>query len=173
MIKMINKLYSLTSVFLLLAIFGGIVSRQLYAQNQSLKKEMATLKSDPQVKANEEAKELVKKLAALVVLPEGEDPVIATVTDKDKLKEQAVFAKAENGDKLIIYSSAKKAYLYDPKENKVRDIIPVNIGENPGEVAGETSSVKPKATPTAKATSTPTPTATATPTPSATPTKAE
>lgn len=152
MIKMINKLYSLTTVFLLLAIFGGIVSRQLYAENQSLKKEIANLKSDPQVKANEEAKELVKKLAALVVLPEGEDPVIATVTDKDKLKEQAVFAKAENGDKLIIYAAAKKAYLYDPKENKVRDIVPVNIGENAGQVAGETSSVKPKATPTPTAT---------------------
>lgn len=159
MTSMITKVFSLTSVFLLLAVFGGIVSRQLYTENQSLKKEIATLKSDPQVKANEEAKELVKKLAALVVLPEGEDPVIATVTDKDKLKEQAVFAKAENGDRLVIYSNAKKAYLYDPKENKVRDIIPVNIGENVGQVAGETSSIKPKATPTAKATPTPPPSA--------------
>lgn len=160
---MINKLFSLTSVFLLLAVFGGVVSRKLYLENQDLKKDVVALRSDPSIKANEEVKELVRKLSALVVLPEGEDPVIATVTDKDKLKEQAVFARAENGDKLIIYSSAKKAYLYDPKEDKVRDIIPVNIGNGAGQVAGETSNVKPS--PTAKAM----PTATVTPTPSATP----
>jgi|CXWL01.1.fsa_nt_gi hypothetical protein len=146
---MINKLYSLTTVFLLLAVFGGVVSRQLYIENKSLKAELVSVKSDPQLVAREEAKDLVKKLAALVVLPEGEDPVIATVTDKEKLKDQPAFARAENGDKLVIYANAKKAYLFDPKEGRVRDIVPVNIGEQ-GEVAGATKDAKAK--PTAKVT---------------------
>ncbi len=163
---MINKFFSLTTVLIILAVFGGLVSRQLYLENQDLKKELSILKSDPQVKASEEAKALVKKLSELAVLPEGEEPVIATVTDKEKLKDQPVFAKAENGDKLVIYSSAKKAYLYDEKNNKIKDIIPVNLGEETGAVAGETTSAKPKVT----AKVTPTPTPTATPTPSETPT---
>ena len=96
---------------------------------------MEKLRSDPQLLAREEAKTLVQKLAALVVLPQGEEPVIATVTDKEKLIDQPIFASAENGDKLIIYSAAKKAYLYDEKNNKVKDIIPVNLGDQ-GQVAG-------------------------------------
>lgn len=155
---MIKNVFSLTTVFFALAILGGMVSRQLYVENRSLKSEIASLKSDPQVVARDEVNALVKKLAALVVLPEGEDPVVATVTDKEKLKDQPVFANAENGDKLIIYSNAKRAYLFDPNNNKIKDIIPVNIGE----VAGAAVTAAPKATPTEKAA--PTPEATATPT---------
>ena len=155
---MIKNVFSLTTVFFALAVFGGIVSRQLYVENRSLKSEISNLKSDPQVAARDEVNTLVKKLAALVVLPEGEDPVVATVTDKEKLKDQAVFANAENGDKLIIYSNAKKAYLFDPNNNKIKDIIPVNIGE----VAGAATEATPKITPTEK--TTPTPEATTAPT---------
>lgn len=115
------------------------MGRQLYYENQSLKKEVRELKSDPQMKAKEEARVLAQKLSALVVVPEGEEPVVATVTDKDKLKDQPIFANAENGDKLIIYAAAKKAFLYDEKNNKVKDIIPVNLGDQGdqgGQVAG-------------------------------------
>lgn len=133
---MVKKYLSFPVIFFLLAAFGGLVSRQLYYENQSLKKEVRELKSDPQLKAKEEAKVLAQKLSALVVVPEGEDPVVATVTDKDKLKDQPVFANAENGDKLIIYAAAKKAFLYDEKNNKVKDIIPVNLGDQNGQVAG-------------------------------------
>lgn len=129
--------------------FSLFVNRTLYYENRDLKKEVSELKKEPSVQAKEEVKTLVKKLSELVVLPEGEDPVVATVTDKEKLKDQPVFAKAENGDKLIIYSSAGKAYLFDPNSGKVKDIIPVNIGQN-GEVAGaaKDAGVTPTPTPT-------------------------
>lgn len=132
---MIKKYLSLTWVLVVLVLIGGLVSKELYRENRSLKKEVADLKSDPQLIAKEETKLLIAKLSKLVVLPEGEDPVVATVTDKEKLKDQPIFANAENGDKLIIYSTAKKAYLYDETNNKVKDIIPVNLGDE-GKVAG-------------------------------------
>lgn len=141
--------------------FSLFVNRTLYYENRDLKKEIGELKSDPTVQAKEEVRTLVNKLKELAVVPEGEDPVVATVTDKDKLKDQPVFAKADNGDKLIIYSNAGRAYLVDPEGKKIKDIIPVNIG---GEVAGATKDAK--ASPTPKTSATPTPTPTATPSPS-------
>ena len=141
--------------------FSLFVNRTLYYENRDLKKEVSELKNDPAVQAKEEVKTLVRKLSALVVLPEGEDPVVATVTDKDKLADQPAFAKAENGDKLVIYGQAGRAYLFDPNNSKLKDIIPVNIGDQ-GQVAGATKDAKAKVTPTQKATPTPTPTATPT-----------
>ncbi len=133
---MIKNFLNFKTVSVLLLVFSFLVNQQLYAQNATLKKQVNAFKEDPAIKAKEDVKDLVKKLSALVVLPEGEEPVVATVTDKDKLKDQPIFANAENGDKLIIYSVAKKAYLYDEKNNKVKDIIPVNLGDQAGQVAG-------------------------------------
>lgn len=74
-----------------------------------------------------EAKALLSKIDQLIVLPAGEDPVIATVSDKSKLESQPFFANAKNGDKVIIYLKAKKAYLYDPIANKIIDVGPVAL----------------------------------------------
>ena len=94
---------------------------------------MEVLKKDPQIVAQSEIKMLVGKLSKLVILPEGEDPVVATVNDKEKLKDQPVFAKAQNGDKILIYSKARKAYIYSPIKNMIIDVVAVNF-DNPAPV---------------------------------------
>ncbi len=91
-------------------------------------KELAELKKDPQKKIQEETQTLLDKVGRLVVLPEGEQPTIATVSDAERLKDQPFFAKAKNGDKVLIYPNARKAILYDPISDKVIEIAPVNIG---------------------------------------------
>ncbi|MDP1619845.1 MAG: LytR C-terminal domain-containing protein [Candidatus Moranbacteria bacterium] len=55
----------------------------------------------------------------LVELPIGEDPVIATVTDADKIKAQKFFNSAQNGDRVLIYKENKKVVLYRPTINKI------------------------------------------------------
>jgi len=147
-----KKLISAPVVLFLLLIVSVAFNRYLFDQNKGLKAEVVELSKDPQVRAKEEADSLAARLSSLVTLPSGEDPVVATVTDKEKLADQPVFAKAENGDKLLIYANAKKAYLFDPKNNKLKDIIPVNIGE----VSGATASATPTTKPTVKATPAPT-----------------
>ncbi len=87
-----------------------------------------TLKTDPQKAAQEESKALIAKVGNLIVLPEGEEPTVATVTDPEVLKDQAFFAKAQKGDKVLIYANARKAILYSPSENKIIEVAPVNIG---------------------------------------------
>jgi hypothetical protein len=65
-----------------------------------------------------------------MVLPADETPSIATVLDKDKLDGQAFFANAQNGDKMIIYTNAKKAILFRPSEKLVVEVMPLLIGDN-------------------------------------------
>lgn len=86
---------------------------------------------DPETIQKAEAevvKNLVAEVGKLIELPTGEDPTVATVTDAEKLKDQPFFARAKNGDKVLIYTNAKKAILYDPIARKIIDVAPVNIG---------------------------------------------
>lgn len=80
-----------------------------------------------------EIKVLVDKVSQLIYLPENEVPTIATVTDLEALKGQSFFVEAKVGDKVLIYTKAKKAVLYNPKSNKIVTIAPLSVGgkENP------------------------------------------
>lgn len=60
----------------------------------------------------------------------NEEPNLATVTDKSLLVDQPFFAKAENGDKVLIYRDWGKAILYRPSEKKIIDITNVTADVN-------------------------------------------
>ena len=77
----------------------------------------------------EETTSLIKKVDKLIELPKGENPTIATVSDINKLKGQTFFKNAKNGDKVLIYTKAKKAILYNPRTNKIIEAQPINIGD--------------------------------------------
>lgn len=121
----------------------------VYFQNQ---KNQAA-KVNPQVDAQAEVKKLVSEVGKLIDLPTNEEPTVATVSDVTKLKDQAFFQKAKNGDKVLIYTNARKAILYDPQAKKVIDVAPLNIGTQSAQIASPSpqSSIKPsaKATPSA------------------------
>jgi len=92
-------------------------------------KQVRELKTNPQKAGQEENEKLIASVGKLVLLPEGEAPTIATVTDAEKLKsEQAFFAKAIAGDKVLIYTRALKAIMYRPSENKIIEVAPLVIG---------------------------------------------
>lgn len=90
--------------------------------------QFAKLQKNPQQVVQDETNKLLAQVSKLMVLPEGEMPTIATVNDPERLKDQPFFAKAKKGDKVLIYANAKKAILYDPVENKIVEIAPINIG---------------------------------------------
>lgn len=71
---------------------------------------------------------VVQKLGNLAELPD-EEPQIVTITDVSKLAKQAFFDQAENGDKIIIFKEAHKAYLFRPDQNKIINITTFNITE--------------------------------------------
>lgn len=86
------------------------------------------MKQNPQRIVQKEIEDTLARVGRLILLPEGETPTLATVTDTEKLKGQAFFVNAKAGDKVIIYTNAKKAILYRPSENKIIEVAPLNIG---------------------------------------------
>jgi LytR cell envelope-related transcriptional attenuator len=76
--------------------------------------------------SNEQAA-LIGEVGKLIVLPTGEQPTIATVSDINRLKGQSFFAHARNGDKVLIYTKAQEAILYDPLANKIVEVGPISL----------------------------------------------
>lgn len=95
-----------------------------YSKYQEAKRQ---LRATPAGQKEETAK-IVSLVEKLLVLPAGEEPTLASVTDKEKLKDQPFFAKAENGDKVLIYTEAKKAILYRPSQHIIVEVAAVNLG---------------------------------------------
>lgn len=113
---------------LLLPILVGVLIIVLGAAGY-LYMEVTKLKEDPQAAARKEAEELVAIVGKIIILPADELPTVATVSDPTKLADQAFFAKAKVGDKVLLYANSRKAYLFDPKANKILEVAPINLGE--------------------------------------------
>lgn len=70
--------------------------------------------------------QLLAKVGRLIVLPNGETPTIASVVDADKLKaEQAFYRDVQNGDFVLIYPQAQKAFIYRPSTDVLVNVGPV------------------------------------------------
>lgn len=102
--------------------------------------------SQEAVDSQKEISDILKKVSELMVLPEGEIPTIATVTDAEKIRNQPFLMKAENGDKVIVYSNAKKAILYRPSIDKIVEVGNVGLSKEDikQETAGEAVTVTPQ-----------------------------
>lgn len=61
---------------------------------------------------------IVSAVEKIMVLPQGETPVLAKVIDAKKLaSRQLFFAHAKNGDELLIFYKSSRAILYRPSRN--------------------------------------------------------
>lgn len=107
-------------IFVVLVLIAGYFFIQ-YQNTQSLLK-------NPKQASDVEAKALVVQVGKLIELPTTENPTIATVSDSTKLADQPFFAKAINGDKVLLYSQAKMIILFRPSLNKIITIGTVNVG---------------------------------------------
>lgn len=87
------------------------------------------LKKNPDVVSQEEAIDLAAEVGEIMVLPQGEVPTIATVSDPALLADQPFFKDAKKGDKVLIYSQAGKAILYDPEAKKIIEVAPITNGK--------------------------------------------
>lgn len=87
--------------------------------------------NNPTAAAKAQSAETVKKVGALILLPQGETPTVATVNDPAKLANQPFFGAALKGDILLLYTgTAKKAILYRPSTNMIINVAPLTIGNN-------------------------------------------
>lgn len=87
--------------------------------------------SSEERKAQKEVQEIKETVSQFMELPEDEDPILATVTDIEKIKTQPFFANGQNGDKVLIYANNKKAILYRPATKKIIEVSVVSgLGNN-------------------------------------------
>ena len=77
--------------------------------------------------SDQDVNALVTHVGALMLLPQGETPTIATVTDLNALSDQAFFAHAQLGDKVLMYPKSGQAILYDPSVNKIIQVGPLTV----------------------------------------------
>lgn len=76
--------------------------------------------------AANEARNLKDKVGKLMALPD-EEATVATVQDASKLSEQEFFKGSQNGDKVLIFTAAKRAVIYRESENKIINTGPIVI----------------------------------------------
>lgn len=91
-------------------------------------REYHALENNPQNRTQKEIEALVAVVSKLIILPTEELPTAATVKEPEKLKDKPFFAHARVGDKVLIYSQARKAILYRPSEDKIIEVAPLNMG---------------------------------------------
>jgi hypothetical protein len=108
-------------LIIVLALFAGIM---FWKYND-------TKKNDGEAKS----KHVVTLVSEHYLLPTNETPTVAAIQDLDKLKGQAFFEDAKNGDYVLIYSKAKLALLYREADDKLVNVGPVNID---ADAAGQT-----------------------------------
>src|SRR5205085_9066834 len=101
---------------------GGVYYYLQYQKTQQLLK-------NPTLAAQVEVQTTIDKVAKLMELPKDEEPTLATVTDIKKLNDQRFFRNGRNGDKVLIYTKAQKAILYDPGTDKIIEVESINIGQ--------------------------------------------
>lgn len=122
-IKIDKKSFSATKITIIL--LALMLCLSLGAGIYFYKKSISNTPKDTQ----KELQDTVKIIGKLMVLPSDETPTLATVNDPEKLKNQAFFANAKVGDKVLIYTNAKKAILYNPAQNKIVEVSPLNINQ--------------------------------------------
>lgn len=94
-----------------------------------LNNKLRALKSaDAQSAANAaEVQKIVAEVGKHLVLPQGEVPTMAVVSDLSKLQGQPFFERAELGDIVLIYATTRRAVLWRPGAQKIIEVSAINL----------------------------------------------
>lgn len=157
----------LITLFALVALIGAsfIGTGYFYYRYQQTQNELGKLLTNPQQAFERENKYIIEKVSSIMTVPADEVPEVITLNNNilDQFKNQPFFAQAKVGDKFLIYPKARKAILYDPVANKIKEVGPINIPSPTGAIEGvgaeEANPPQPK-TPTASTKPEPSPTPT-------------
>lgn len=118
-----KKTLKVVLIVLITMLFLGLVGWGIYSYI-----EMQNLR-DPEYSqqlAEKDKNALIEKLSKHIELPD-EEVVVATVTDKEKLADQPFFEKAEDGDKVLIFSESSMAVIYRESTDKIINSGPIAI----------------------------------------------
>jgi len=130
-------------ILIILILIGVVVGYGIIKKNGALTPQGGKLTAS-------QVSELIAEVGEKMIIPKGETPTIATVTDITKLQSQPFFRNAVNGDKVMIFGSTNTAILYRPSIHKIVTVAPINAQNSPvaTNVSPSTSIVTGAVTPT-------------------------
>lgn len=101
----------------LASIFLGYFSHDYYNKHKEVRKnQIFSVRDEKQL--------MVDNVSRSMELPGEESPIVMSVVDAEKIREQSFFPEAKEDDQMIIYVEAKKAIIYRLSSEKIVDIIP-------------------------------------------------
>jgi hypothetical protein len=105
--------------FVLGAAITGVSAYSFYMYWSSQQQLNALRVASPEKYVQLQDQSLVEKVRRHMEIPD-ETPLINTVTDAASLRSQLFYAKAQDGDKVLVFS--QRAILYRPGEDKVIEV---------------------------------------------------
>jgi hypothetical protein len=124
-----KKIVVVGLVVLVVAALAAVVVLQ-YGRIQTLENPEATA-----AKVEEEAGALRDRVSKLMIVPD-ETPTVGNVDDAEKLKSQEFFRDAKNGDKVLMFTEARRVVIYRESENRVVNSGPIVVTGEAGAGAG-------------------------------------
>ncbi len=119
--RIVRRWWKWAIAVLIVAVVVGLGYGYIHTKNE------LTKLSNPKTAGQSETQQIITQVSKSVDLPTGETPALATVSDASKLKTQAFFKNAQNGDKVLIYTKAGVALLYRPSSKKIVQFAPLNL----------------------------------------------
>jgi predicted negative regulator of RcsB-dependent stress response len=109
----------------------------LFAWNYFMKDNSAKIASQVE---QAQVKEIIAKVGKLIILPTGEEPVVATINDAAALiKDQVFYKGAKNGDVVLVYQKASKAIVYSPERNVIVNVGPIFLQDQQAQTPTDTT----------------------------------
>ena len=120
---LIKKIVTNRLVILIIGIIAGLIAGHVFGWSKVTPNQGDSIAKAEQQKLVSQYVGLVGKL---MILPKGEEPVIATITDSKALaKEQVFYSNAQNGDVVLVYQKAMQAIIYSPSRGVIVNVGPV------------------------------------------------
>lgn len=113
----LQRKWRILVIFLVVTVIGVLIWQLLDARN-----EIRQLNNNPEQASQQISDGTVDKVGQLIVLPEGETPRVAKVSELGKLPSSPLFANVQQEDVVLIYDKAKRVIIYRPSENKIVEV---------------------------------------------------
>ena len=109
-----QKVLLVILIVALVALIAGVgYLYKKYRDTQAMVYKLSTAQGQQELNKTQ-IEAILSEMRKLIVVPTGEDPAIATIVDIEQLKSSPFYKDAQNGDRVVLFNNAKKAYIYRP-----------------------------------------------------------
>jgi hypothetical protein len=83
--------------------------------------------SDPTAAAKDAEDQIIVSVKKIALVPDERPTISPAITDATELKKQPLYSLVENGDRVLLYPSARRQIVYRPSTNQI--ILAITLPE--------------------------------------------